>query len=133
MKEFIEKLIGRLEEKHIDCFTTGDYKYNNAIDKAKEIVDELAEEHKGGWIPCSERMPEEHDSLFAKYKGTSEWSIGMYEKYSDDVNVTVEYKDGTRRTKTLHTIDGVWWEDGIVPYKVIAWQPLPAPCKEGCD
>lgn len=45
MKEFIEKLIARLEEEYINCFTTGDYKYNNAIDKTIEIVNQLAEEY----------------------------------------------------------------------------------------
>lgn len=38
VKEFANKVVERLEEAHINCFTTGDYKYNNAIDKAVEIV-----------------------------------------------------------------------------------------------
>ena len=25
------------------------------------------------WIPVSEEMPEERDSMFAKFKGTSKW------------------------------------------------------------
>ncbi len=46
MQQFIDKLISRLEEAYIDCFTAGDYKYNHGIDKAKEIVNQLAEEYK---------------------------------------------------------------------------------------
>ena len=29
------------------------------LDKAKQIVQEVAEEYNNGWIPCSERLPEE--------------------------------------------------------------------------
>lgn len=28
---------------------------------------------KNRWIPLSEKMPEERDSMFAKFKGTSKW------------------------------------------------------------
>lgn len=81
------------------------------------------------WIPCSERLPDEHESFFAKFKGTNKWNSSMFEKISDDVNVTVEFDDGTRKTMTLHTVDGKWITDiKIVKFKVIAWQPLPEPC-----
>ena len=60
-----EKILERLEESYIDCFHQGDYKFNNAIDKAEQIVQEVAEEFAtdtnvgtNGWIPCSERLPE---------------------------------------------------------------------------
>lgn len=78
------------------------------------------------WIPCSERMPEEHDSIFAKLKGTEKWRKAMFEKTSDEVNTTVELEDGKRRTKTLYTVDGKWSGGNRgVKFKVIAWQPLP--------
>lgn len=79
------------------------------------------------WIPCSEYLPEEHDSMFAKFIGTDKWDNAMFEKISEDVNVTVEYENGKRRTITLHTIDGKWKTDSIAKFKVIAWQPLPDP------
>ena len=31
-----------------------------------------------GWISAEERLPEEHDSLFAKYYGTPGWRSGMF-------------------------------------------------------
>ena len=81
----------------------------------------------GGWIPCSERLPEEHDSIFAKFKGTDKWSNAMFEKTSNEVNATIEFEDGKRTVKTLHTIDGRWNEGNRgIKFKVIAWQPLPA-------
>ena len=53
-------------------------------------------------------LPEERNSMFAKWKGTDKWSESMFEKISSDVNVTVEYEDGTRQTITAHTLDGKW-------------------------
>ena len=83
-----------------------------------------------GWIPVVERMPEERDSMFATLKGTDKWSKGMFEKISDDVNVTVEYEDGTRKTISAYTLDGQWkLPSRILKQKVIAWCPCPEPYK----
>lgn len=79
----------------------------------------------GEWIPCSERLPEEHDTMFAKFKGTDKWSDYMFAKKSDKVNVTVEFDDGSRMTQTLYTVDGKWKRETNIECKVIAWQPLP--------
>lgn len=98
---------------------------------AISIVDEVAQEYNNGWIPCSEKMPEEHDSMFAEVKGTDKWREGMFEKISDDVNVTVKYKNGKVKSMTTHTIDGKWKLDSIVKGEVTHWQPLPAPYKVG--
>lgn len=109
-----------IEEKRVDT-----------INEMLEIVQEVAEEYKDGWTPCSERLPEEHETMFAKLKGTDKWDSAMPEKISDDVNVTVEFEDGKRKTKTMHTIDGKWKTDiNIVKFKVIAWQPLPEPYQQ---
>ena len=56
MKEFVEKLIGRLNNEYLK-YNDGDW--NSAIDESIKIVNELAEEYNNGWIPCSERLPEE--------------------------------------------------------------------------
>ena len=89
---------------------------------------ELAEERKRHeWIPCSERMPEEHDSIFEKFKGTYKWRSAMFEKMSDNVNVTVEFEDGVRMSMKGYTVDGKWKPDTAVKCRVIAWMPLPSP------
>lgn len=90
-------------------------------------IERRVEIDKNGWIPCSDRMPDEHDSIFAKFKNTEQWNNSMFEKCSNDVNVTVEFEDGTKMTKTTHTIDGVWKVDKFIKQKIIAWQPLPEP------
>ncbi len=46
-----------------------------------------------GWIPVEERLPEEYESVFARYKGTDKWVNAMWEKSSDEVNVTYECED----------------------------------------
>lgn len=64
-------------------------------------------EYKGGWIPCSEKLPE------------------------DNTNVIVCFRTGT--VKILRYEDtGIF--RGINEYTtkvIIAWMPLPAPYKEG--
>lgn len=147
MNEVFEKIIEKLEDKRktaeqlimenpqdeldrIQTQTAEDFAsaYHDAI----EIVKQEAEQYNNGWIPCSERLPEEHDSIFAKLKGTDKWYDAMFEKISDDVNATVEFEDGTRKTMTLHTNDGKWnTNNRIVKFNVIAWQPLPKPFQKG--
>ena len=47
---------------------------------------------KNRWIPVSDKMPEERDSMFAKFKGTSKLKEAMFEKISKDVLVTILFK-----------------------------------------
>ena len=67
------------------------------------------------WIPVSERMPEERDTIFAKLKGTDKWKRGMFEKMSDDVRVVVKYPDGHRRVHHSYTVDGKWAAETLPP------------------
>ena len=45
--------------------------WNKALHKAKQIVKKVAEEYKGGWIHCSERLPED-DSNCMKTHGNAQ-------------------------------------------------------------
>ena len=60
------------------------------------------------WIPVSERLPVEHDSIFANLKGTKQWNPNMFQRSSDDVRVAVRFEDGTRMVTHDKTIDGKW-------------------------
>lgn len=85
------------------------------------------------WIPVTERLPEEHESIFAKLYGTDRWDNNLWRARSKEVLVTIEYEDGARTVKSSHTTDGKWWiEKGttLSKFKVIAWMPLPEPYKE---
>ena len=98
--------------------------WNSAIDLIKNAP--TIEERK--WIPCSDRLPEEHESVWAKAKGTDRWSEAMWEKQSDEVIVTELFEDGTTRTETACTHDGEWYvRVKIIKRKIIAWMPLPEP------
>ena len=115
MKEFIEKLIEKLEELPTKAITRykggafGDYEGTNYfIDKHKTIdaINELAEEYNNGWIPCS-----------SGYFSTSE--------------VLVCKEDGTIDFDVFDFMCGDWkFNSNHHKNKVIAWQPLPQPYKE---
>ena len=126
MKEVIEKLIGRLEELPTKAITRykggafGDYEGTDYfIDKykTKDIINELAEEYKGGWIPCSERLPKPIDDMLQCVIVTNknDWQ-GMAYYHPQKGWIFAECNNSDRK------ID--WTE-------IVAWQPLPAPYKEG--
>lgn len=89
---------------------------NEALDMAITAL-----QNQPVWIPVSKRLPEEHDSIFKKFKGTSKWDPAMFEKTSGYVIATVEYMDGTRLTTRAHTTDGIWKADNsLMTGKVVA-------------
>lgn len=103
-----------------------------SITALEEYLSSKKKNGNNGWIPVEDGLPEEHDSIFAKFKGTGMWSNAMFEKSSDKVNATFEFEDGTRKSGTSYTIDGKWeCEKGncAVKRKVVAWRPLPEPYK----
>lgn len=113
---------------------------NLIIDAADEYAADYADEYAASmapeWIPVTEKMPEEKDTMFAKYWGTDRWNKYMFRKRSDLVEVTVELDDGTRVTEASRTRDGKWdieMNHGAVKKKVVAWKPMSAPWKGNVD
>lgn len=115
MNKAFEKILDRLEEwKEQSNYDEDDYylgKYT-AFNQAIDIVQEVAEEYNGGWIPCSERLPE-NDSICI---------------------VTVEYPNN-ETVVDYGWFDriGICWYVGMQEFRtsnIIAWQPLPEPYKE---
>lgn len=111
----IEKILERLEEEsHYSC--------SHCIERAIEIVQEVAKEYCNGWIPVEERLPENDDYVLCWY----------------------EYKimDGTHVGEMAQTYGmgyyferfNNWYGDvnNGVKSRVIAWMPLPiAPYQKG--
>ena len=145
MNKAFEKILERLEKyenndliehdselcehcKRIDCGIGMDCSIC-VMDKAQEIVQEVAREYNNGWIPCSERLPE------LKTK-----SFGNKQKRT---NVLVTLRNGVVKEMTYEFATKEFWEAGdenhIEHWKedyngndieVIAWMPLPEPYKE---
>lgn len=83
------------------------------------------------WIPVTERLPKEHDSIFAKLYGTDKWTSALWRTTSNRVIATIKYNDGTVIVKQAFTHDGEWTvEKRNTNCKVIAWMPMPEPYKE---
>ena len=118
MNEFIEKLIGRLEEKRKSYFKTF-FEYGLNTDLGREdglkesikIVKELAEEHNGGWIPVSERLPEDRQRCLTTAR------IYVVPDHVDEPDNYIGVELNTYSKKYG------WLENP----EVIAWQPLPEP------
>lgn len=111
----------------------GAYFSKNNISKIVELLlaDLEENEKENGWIPVSQRLPEEHDSIFAKFKGTDNWKRGMFEKISKYVIATVAFDDGTVLVEQAHTTDGIWRTDKkVLGGTVVAWMDYPEPYKE---
>lgn len=105
---------------------------SDALDMVEQLQDDLEQDEKeNGWIPVGERLPEEHDSIFAKLKGTDNWKRGMFEKTSKYVIATVVFDDGTVLVEQAHTTDGIWRTDKkVLGGTVVAWMDFPEPYKE---
>ena len=134
-KEF-EKIIEKLEEEKMSYFltiaNTGDEKLDcayeqvgDALDKAIEIVKQEAEKYNNGWIPCSERLPEEGGYYLVTYHG---WSNGDYLPKFDDTYVRrLHYQKSERFTGWNHPRYCDDKAENDTNREVIAWQPLPQP------
>lgn len=110
---------------------------DDEIYNAQRVLMKLVEKAESfEWIPVSERLPDEHDSVFAKSYGTDKWNDAFWRTKSKEVLVTIEYEDGTRIVKSSHTTDGKWEVEKrfkLRKCKVVAWMPLPKPYKEKED
>lgn len=112
------------------CGTQLQNEYLHDLNVLKELVDK-AESFE--WIPVSERLPDEHDSLFAKFYGTDKWNDALWKTQSKEVLVTVEFEYGIRSVTSSYTTDDKWEIEKRVKFrkcKVVAWMPLPEQYKE---
>ena len=119
MNKAFEKIVERLILESSSCNVYKNIKPNtediaefNAYKKCIEIVKEVAEEYEDGWIPCSDRLPED-DSI----------CIVTVEYHNNETVVDYGWFDRIR----------VCWYVGMQEFitsNVLAWQPLPEVYKE---
>ena len=87
--------------------------WNKALHKVKQIVKEVAEEYKDGWIPCIERLPEKN---------------GMYLCTQNSYDLATNKKIIRVSTELVEFYDGKWRRAKNLV--ITHWQPLPKPFKE---
>lgn len=107
----IEKILERLELSADGAKDSKDLSKYSAYKQAIEIVQEVAKD--GGWIPCSERLPE------YKWISVVHWA-------------TLRNKAGLVCTRKMRWCgNGKWiWVNGHdlgSEWEVIAWKPYKAP------
>ena len=137
MNKAFEKILERLILESSSCKVYKLIKPNiedvaefNAYKKCIEIVQEVAEEYNNGWIPCSDRLPEERDWYLAVFEEADTGFIGL--------PYIADYLMGKH---TIATTEDGWIihnctdrEDESAEYykklRCVAWQPLPEPFKE---
>ena len=128
MNKAFEKIINSIKE-------LADYNGNAYLDSADiiEIVQEVSEEYKGGWIPVKTRpMTEEEKEYYSEYLFEGNGLIYECPLPDDGQEVLVTSKHGSVDKTTFYTDCGNYFENYEDYDEVIAWQPLTEPFKE-CD
>ena len=112
MNKAFEKILKRLEEAKNFEYLNGVKRFSKkeriAFDNAKEIVQEVAEEYKGGWIACSERLPDKN---------------GMYICTQNTYDLETNKKIIKISTELVEFYNGKWRRAKSLV--ITHWQPLP--------
>lgn len=95
-----------------------------AFGDAIEIVKQEAEKYNNGWIPCSERLPEEYGDYLVAWKPLHMSAEDIAKKVGREIPhfyEIVEY-DPDDEALWIGSIEQAQGE-----YEIVAWQPLPKP------
>ena len=118
MNKAFEKILERLEEyKYKHRGSEGHY--ITITNDLKEIVKEVEEEYNGGWIPCSERLPEDDVEVLVWFEY---YRYGRYNRLFQTMGISYVYNG--EWSGFVNGSSG--WRD----LRIIAWQPQPGPYKE---
>lgn len=135
MKEFIEKLLGRMEETRktalnkvkfpimIVCKNDLQEFADICFEESKKIVNQLAEEYNGGWINADVESPTENGKYIVYYR---KWTDGNYLPTFDETEIRIlRYSNNGWFFPTYGDVEA----EKDIHREVIAWQPLPEPFK----
>lgn len=102
-----------------------------AYDNSIKIVQEVAAEYNGSWIPVKTRpMTEEEKEYYSEYLSEGNGMIYDCPLPDDGQEVLITSKYGSVDKTTFYTDCGCYFENYEDYDEVIAWQPLPEPYKE---
>lgn len=120
MNKAFEKIIDELKQESIIVD-------DDAGHRAVEIIEQMAKEYNGGWIPCSERLPDNDKNEYIVQKTNGFIDVLEFTKdaYKLDRYDFAEYKD--KNKQLFYDYDS---EYGYSECECVAWQPLPEPFKE---
>ena len=128
MNKVFEKILERLDSHIEDAKSEGDFSYIKPFKIAKIVVREVAEEYNGGWIACSERLPEESGYYLVTYH---DWSDGNFlPKYDDTYVRRLHYQISEHFVGWNYPKNVDDRAENDCHKEVVAWQPLPEPFKE---
>lgn len=118
----LEKILEEIEHEIMTNREIG-RKQSEGMARAMNIIRSHMDDGKdtnvpSNWIPCSERLPSEEEFIKAYCRNS----------YAAEFLVTIK---GATRPTTLYFKNNSWFDEGRNYYKVVAWQPLPAPYKGG--
>ena len=106
---YVEEVSPCLDDEYDDFFHRG-------LERASRLVKEVAEEYKGGWIPCSERLPEIDGNTSDTVLVCGSNGFLYMAFWCDDLQ--------WRFCECGMAKEPVLWTE------IVAWQPLPEQFKE---
>jgi len=107
------------------------YDLNNVFawkEECFEIVNQLAEEYKGGWIPCSERLPEDDTKRYIVQEKGGFINILGFTKDAFKQSKFDFYEYKGKKKALFYAWDS---EYGYIERECVAWCELPVPYTEG--
>lgn len=89
-----------------------------ATEEAIDIINQVEAEYNNGWIPCSERLPDDGIDILVWFEYDR---FGNYNRLYQTIGISYTYNG-----KWSGFVNGT---SGLNDLRIIAWQPLPQPPK----